>query len=418
MSRAVTSGDLPASIQSQITSAMSADPDIAAAKSVSPGLVSEPKQKQKKASAPAPVVDDSRDTVSRQREAEERFDKIAREAISRADTEESDRTGDLYDQPRQKRGAMMREEESEDVQVRDANGKFTNKKTKQIVTEKVEAPETDEPAESVESEDDSPVMSHEKALAILRLDGFKSKALEKLSEEEVVELASHRQKVRSGVDQMASELARLKKGSSQAAETEKPQQIQSQAPTAKQQPATSAETNTDDSGFDYKKVSTRLRELYDEKVVAGLEEPISGVAKWTRDYVAQRERQLEPLFNMVAQLQMNYSRQRLERQYPQLQSDEFFSEVLEKVQKMDRTAYGYDIDAILSDATALVVGTKAKNRTGEAARSARGRAQPTASSRRSTNGDAMSRHDAFGAAAAAFEDGDDDLARDIVRNSR
>ncbi len=392
------------SIDTQVQAALDADPDIAAARAVSPGIVKGAPNGRR---ATAPVGGSGRGGVGKQTpvavsatdqeiEAErhaaaDRFTDHARKALEREEAE-GVKDDQLKSPKTPKRGALLGDDDDPDEQgeeqIRDSDGKFTGKRRTKVEDEGDEGGEEGAPAE-----DDG--MTHDKALAILRLEKFTSKALAKLSPEDAIQLARERAPVRAGVEAMAAENARLKKGGSPAVtEGDK-------GTPAQQQPATGTGTT-----FDFKKVTTRLRELYDEDVVSGLEEPISALAKWTEEFVASKEKQLEPLLATVGRMEIELARLRLGRVYPQLvEDDSFFNEVIEQAKKSNGAAYENNLHGLLEDAHNVVLAAKSKGKATPAARAARGRAQPTTSTRRSVSDTPISRHDAFGQIAALLEDG-------------
>lgn len=410
------------SIDDQVMDVMDADPDIAAARSVSPGIVKDAptgkrstgpagaRGKGKERAAPPSVVDQE---IERERHAAaDRFTEIARKQIEKEDANEL-REEQLKPAPVRKRGAMLDEddevgaegEELETEQVRDGSGKFTGKTRTKIKEQQADADEGEEADAGEEQPEDG--MTHEKALAILRLEKFTSKALAKMSPEDAIQLARERAPLRADVDAKLAELARFKKGVPAA-----DAKSDDKGTPKQQQPATGEGTTS----FDWKKVSTRLSELYDEDVVRGLEEPITGIAKWTESLIAAKVAELEPLFNTVARLEVQLARHQLGRVYPRLVEDEsFFGDVMEQARKSDREAYGNDLHALLEDAHNVVLARESKGKPAPAAREARRKAQPTTSTRRAASFDKpVSRHDAFGQIAVLFEEGRGEEARELA----
>lgn len=414
--------NLSTDMQAQIARAINSNPDVAAARQVKPGPIateedsvqrtSNKRAKVRREDPPAKVESD---IAQRRAAADKAFEAAAAKFIDQEVEAEDDRADDILRNSRvDKRGALLDDDEedsdTEEVQVRDSSGKFTGKKTR-VIREDVDDDDVEEQSDDGEEESDSDSsdkrMSHEKALRILRLDGFKSKALEKLSPEEVVELASHRASVRSDVDAKLSELAELKKAATTKNE---------QAPSAQQQkPATGAQT----SKFNYADVATLMKNSFDDQTVKGLEAPLTHIVKHLEKQLSEKAEAFAPVMHMVMQMRIENSRAKLERKHPQLADDAVFDRVMNKAGKLDATAYNGDVEAMLSDAASIVLSSKAySGKTSDAARVARVRAQPTVTSRRNVGSEHRSRHDAFGDAVVAMEQGETDLAKQIVRNSR
>jgi len=390
MTRAATIADLPSDIRNQVEQRMAADPEIAAAKSVAAGIV--PGSMKKKAAAPTQTDTD----IERERKTnEDAFLKIANEKVAEAD-KETERLRDAYPKERTpKRGALLDEPEETEVK-RDATGKF-------VAAEEEEEPEV---AESDSDEDDeTPArkgkLTHEKALALLRLDGFKSKALEKLSPEDAIELASHREKVRSGVDKMVSELAELKKAA---------------VPASKESPTASPATGA--SNFDVKAATKRFRETYGDKEAETVEEPMAILASHIESRIEAEKKAFAPVIPMIGELQRELTRSRLERVSPELADDAVWERVVRKAAKMYPNAVvGSDLVDSLTDATSVVVAKLRAGKVSDAEREERQKGQPHTGSRRAPPVP-LSRHDAFGALAEAIEDGNTEEVERIRRSMK
>jgi hypothetical protein len=391
MTRAVTAGQLSGDIQAQINAKLAGDPDIVPA-AVKPGIVPGSEVRRKPAKRQPDAVDLDLDAERKQNES--RFEKVAKERIEEADSL-SAKLVDSKPAKTPRRGLLMDEPE------RDESGKFVAAEPEVEEAETPAAEAETETEDVEETEQPSGKMTHDKALALLRLDGFKSKALEKLTPEDAIELASHRAKVRTGVEQMASELATLKKA---AAKT--PNATES----ATASPATSASSN-----FDVKNATKRFRETYGEKEAETLEETASALSRYADDRIEAAKASVAPLADAVLRLQVDFARNRLERVAPELADDALWGRVLRQADKADREAYGGDISAMLQDAVAVVMGKTKKSVVSEADRAARKRGQPATGSRRETPVP-MSRHDAFGALAVAIENGDQEEV-DRIRRS-
>lgn len=233
-----------------------------------------------------------------------------------------------------------------------------------------DAPETDaDDVPELEGEDADDEDEYEKAVAILRLDGWKSKALSKLSQADVLELASSRQKIRAGVQGLVDELATLKKGQAVAGQ-EKPREA------ATAQPATGA------TSFDVKKATTRIREEWDDKTADAIGEAISSVVTWAQGFVAEKEAAIQPLIAEVGRLQMNDARSRLAEVFPQVRKNENWERVRKQALKLNPTAFDNDVHAMLLDAAEAKFGrVKSTGVPKERVLAARARAQADVSSR-------------------------------------
>lgn len=398
MTRAVTAGQLSGDIQQQIAQKLAADPSILPA-AVKPGIVPGSETKKKKRDAVDLDIDADRKT------REDAFEKVAKQRIEEADKQSGALSSDLQKRKMPRRGLLLDEPEEKE---RDVSGKFVAAEAEAEPAEVAEEDSSEsEEVDSSESEDEpeeetpSGKMTHEKALALLRLDGFKSKALEKLSPEDAIELASHRSKVRTGVEQMASELATLKKAAAKTSTATE---------SATASPATSASSN-----FDVKNATKRFRETYGEKEAETLEETASALSRYADERIASAKAEVAPLADAVMRLQVDFARNRLERVTPELADDAVWSRVLRQADKADREAYGGDISALLQDSVSVVMGKVKKSTVTEADRAARKRGQPATGSRREPQGP-MSRHDAFGAMAVAIEDGDTEEVERLKRS--
>lgn len=424
MSRAVTASQLPSDIAAQIESRLQSDPSVIPAQ-VRPGVVpgTEPRKKGKdkggkiQVAKESPKVPDPTD-VALAREREEReaaFLKVAEGKIDEVERVSDQLSREIGPQRTPRRGLLLDEpedgEEEEEKPERGQDGKFkaredveeSEEDAGEAAEDAPEADEDDDDAEPAAQTGKPSKMTHEKALALLRLDGFKSKALEKLSPEEAIELATHRASVRSGVEKMASELAALKKGGNAATKT-------AGAPdNATATPATSV------SDFDVKQVTKRFRETYGEKEAETVEEPISALAAYMQKKIDEKAQSFEPIVQAVQSLQVQLIRNRLERVSPELGDDAVWGRVMKQAAKCDPTAYGGDIAAIIQDAQAVVMARLKKGAPSDAHRAARLRGQPATSSRRETPLP-MSRHDAFGALAVAIEEGNTEEVERIRRS--
>ena len=426
MSRTVAAGSMPADIQAQVEAKLAGDASIRPA-AVKPGIVpgtepkkSKPSSVRSESTMPAPVEKPGApgSTMASAQAQDDAFLMVARDKIAAADKQADEFSADLTVKKQPRRGLLLDQPEETDEErlERDEKGRF--KPAAPATQAEAEDEDDDEAAVQApvaDDDDDDEVveqpivaakpekLTHEKALALLRLDGFKSKALEKLSPEEVMELASHRAKVRSGVEQMASELAAVKKGGNAATKTSPA----TESGTAS--PATTA------SSFDVKKVTTRFRETYGDEEALSVEEPLAALAGHFDETLKREKQSLQPLFNMIGEMRVELVRNKLERVSPELADDAVWGPVMRKAQKLNPEAYGGDVSAVLQDASQLVL-TKIRNGvSSDANRSARMRGQPATGSRREAPVP-MSKHDAFGALAVAIENGDTEEV-DRIRRS-
>jgi hypothetical protein len=435
-SRPLASSGLAPSIQAQIGSAL-ADPEIQSAKGIRAGIVKpsksmgsetknipkEPVQRVREdvESAPAkrgskkiqvakaepaalPKPRPSRESIRIEEERAARIDafgEAAEEIAKRQELEDEDR-----DYPESKKIDAGDEEEQAEESADDAAPEAEE------TTE--EASSVDEASDEAEPEAEDEHLSLDKARKLLRLDGWKTSALDKLSDEEAIELASHRLKVRRGVDAMAAELAGLKKTGT----TAKPIEQNPTSPEGQQvTPATSSPT-----GFDSKKAATKFLELYSQGDADALADGLDHTARWSQGYadkavktaVDALKAEFQPYLQALGSLQLNAARTRLAGVYPELADENRFAKVLEKARKFDKTAYE-NVDDLLSDAAAAVLGPKARKMAQQAAaRSARSRGQMSTSTRQMRSSP-MTADDRFVAVAEAALHGDLDEAAERAR---
>lgn len=307
---------------------------------------------------------------------EDKFLKVAEEQIKRADDALA---------------AKLREPEpepEEDIEVDEVA-------TAQALKEAAEAPENEDEV-PVEEAEPAPGMTYEKAFAALRLDKFSSKALAKLSQRDVIELASSRATVRAGVDAMAKENAELRK----AVADQKPRE------SATASPATGAPS------FDVKKATTQWREKYGEDDASLVEEGLGAVTSWASEQIHAAKAEMQPLIQTVMNLQLQLVRQELSETIPELKDKAFFTRVRERASKLSPDAYGGDLEAMLSDAAALVKATS-NPKVAPKALAARGKAQVQTTSRTQSRAPA-SKEDRFLQVATAVLEGDTNKARELA----
>lgn len=419
MTKAATASALSPDVQAQVNARLKTIVEAGAAQAVAPGVVKDKsvvKDKQAERRRIAEETnprarlatdDGARQVIRRERGSEMREDKGKGDAFVEAATKaiEDDDKRSVDTTPRgrsYRRGAMINDKpEKEEPEVETEAPQSDGAPREIDEAEQAEVPEITEHGEPGAPKGE---MDREKAFRILRLDGFKTAALEKLSDDEAIELATHRSSVRSGVEEKLRKLAEYEKKATSVPATDK-------APDAgTATPATTSRT------FDIKAATTKFRAEYgDELTAMTLEEPLNALLKHVEDLITEKANALEPITRMQMEMQVRHSRDRLVRAYPELEKDEVFKRVRARAQKLDFVAYDGDIDAMLSDAARFELGGSEKTAVREAARDARRRAQPPTAARRAETTKNLSRHDLMGLIAEATEDGDQDEVQRLRR---
>lgn len=185
--------------------------------------------------------------------------------------------------------------------------------------------------ESVGSQDSAPDMDG--ALSALKRDGLSQAIIDKMSEEEILELGAKRAKVQSDTDNAYRELGELKKsGNSESNET-----------------ATESE----------------VAEPADQPVEGTLEDTLKPFADIFGDDAADAlqiygKTTVEPLATqlqaqqaMLEQLLLDRSRQSLGERFPNIATDEGYASVQQRMQTLVKSGEYRDIDTLMADAARI-----------------------------------------------------------------
>jgi len=212
--------------------------------------------------------------------------------------------------------------------------------------EATEAPETPEGAEpepelepepetTTEGETDDSVDEDdlEKAYEILRRDGWKTRQLTKLAQQDVLDLAAHRSKVQRDVDEAFQERNRLRNTAKEPAEV-------TEEPGAKETPSSPPATP---SLADLKEAARPFAEAIEnaedpsEALVAFAQQAFSAQSQELAQRLGESEKRSEFLESALTDMLLDQAKARVVERIPQLQDGDLFEKVQKAAIEMGKT---------------------------------------------------------------------------------
>ena len=182
-----------------------------------------------------------------------------------------------------------------------------------------------------------------RSLAALKRDGLPQSVINKMTNEEIMDLGAKRLKVQGDTDDTYRQLAEVTNSDDTASESE----------TEATESATPAPPTSPTPIINLKEAVAPFSDLFGEEAASALESYTSAAVGDTQTRLAEVERVNEALSGSLEKLMMDRARRNLGEQYPQISSEENYGQVTERMKSLVKSGDYKDYDSLMSDAARI-----------------------------------------------------------------